>query len=409
MGGVSAGAGEVTAPQRLRVALLGSYPTWPFRRQLELRRDTRHVTTTWNVNLANALARRPGIEVDFLTLTAGIPRTQVIQVAEHFRVHFLKMPRWEKALDLLLGLRLSTAVVRRKLRNIGPDIVHGIGTEHPFAHIATALDYPSVITVHGVVSRVVEALSLPPWSPKRAFARVERRVLRRARHIIVINPYVRQALPVAGTARTYNIENPIDPVFFKDEAGPRLRSGLLFVGMIQPRKGVDVLLNALTLIAPEERPALTIIGSVIPQSRRYRRLLQRFAATHGLDPCIIWQDSIDQAELSRRLRQVKALVLPSREETAPMVIAEALASGTPVVASDVGGVRYMIEPAVTGLLVPPEQPELLAHALRDVLTNDWYSSEARARNEARRRFHPDSVAEATESVYRKVIGHEFES
>jgi len=390
--------------ETLRVAILGSYPTWPFREQLRLRRDTRHVTTTWNVNLAEALARRDGLEIEFFTLAAGIPESRVIPLTDNLRIHFLSMPRIVKGLDLALGLRLSTAMIGRELERVSPDVVHGIGTEHPFAHIATTLPYPSVITVHGVMSRVIKAVQVPPWSPKRMFARLERRVLRTARHVITISPYVEEALQIGAGTHTYDIENSIDRVFFEGDLTAVPRSGLAFVGMIQPRKGVDVLLEALQLLPPSDRPKpIMIIGSVVPEYESYARGLREFIAEKGLEEWITFSGGLDQRQLSRALRSVEALVLPSREETAPMVIAEAMACGARIVASDVGGVRHMVRPHATGLIVPPERPAALAEALRQALNDDLFPPREVGRAEAQRRFHPDTVAEATEAVYRKVL------
>lgn len=390
----------------MKVALLGSYPTWPFREHLELRRDTRHITSTWNVNLADALSRRPGIEVHFVTLAAGIPRSRILRSHDSLWLHFLRMTRREKGVDLGLGYAWSTHRLGRYLRRIDPDLAHGIGTEHPYALSATRLSYPSVITVHGVVSRVVEVMGAPRWSYRRMVARLERRALRRARNVIVISRYVLDVLPtdIRGL-RTFDIENPIARDFFEGQpADDRARKGIVFVGMIQPRKGLDVLLRAVSLLSVQERPEwLKIIGGTIPGHSGYEAVLKAYARERALDEFVQWIGPLEQAVLRQELRAARALVLPSREETAPMAIAEAFACGTPVVASDVGGVRYMIEPGITGFLVPPDSPSELADALRAVLALDSRCAAQRARQVSEARYHPDRVAAATERVYRSVL------
>jgi len=383
---------------------MGSYPTWSYRRELDLTADTRHVTTSWNLNLARALARRSNLEVHFFTLVAGIPKSRTLTAEAGLQIHFLAMPRWKKALDLATELRLSTRLLKGHIDRVSPHIVHGIGTEHPYAHVAPKLAYPHVITVHGVMTRVVEAMDPPLWSPKRAFARLERATLRSADHVIAINPYVRTSLPISDAAGIYDVENPIDPLFFATGMAGRERRGLAFVGMIQPRKGLDILISALgrargqTILGP-----VHIVGPTVPGHEAYTRDVHRLAAELGITDRLTWHGRREANEVARLLRSVRALILPAREETAPMVIAEALASGAAVVATDVGGVRHMVIEGETGFVVHPDDWKALVGAVHRLDALDPVQVETRARAEAVRRYHPERVAEQTEHVYRRVL------
>jgi glycosyltransferase involved in cell wall biosynthesis len=139
----------------------------------------------------------------------------------------------------------------------------------------------------------------------------------------------------------------------RDQAGPW--QPVVFAGRLSPEKGVDTLIEA----AAWDGISLEIAGDG-PERARLEELAGRIAPGrvrfHGLLP---------KAEVLALFRSAAAVAVPSRWwENQPMTVLEALASGTPVVASDLGGLSELIEPGVTGVLVPPDDPEALARALR---------------------------------------------
>ena len=105
------------------------------------------------------------------------------------------------------------------------------------------------------------------------------------------------------------------------------------------------------------------------------------------------------------------LALPSLQETAPLVIAEAMACGVPVVASRACGMPYMIEEGATGFLAPPDDAALWAERLGALLASPGMRERfgARAREVARERFSAARVAERTVAVYAAVVEASRES
>src|SRR5690606_31943453 len=100
-----------------------------------------------------------------------------------------------------------------------------------------------------------------------------------------------------------------------------------------------------------------------------------------------------------------ALVMPSRLEGLPMVPAEAMAAGLPVIAADVGAMEEIVRPEVTGLLLPPDDAAALTEAMRRLLRDDYlrhqFSNESRR---AATRFSWDRVAAAHLEFLRSVAG-----
>lgn len=132
---------------------------------------------------------------------------------------------------------------------------------------------------------------------------------------------------------------------------------LAFVGRLVPIKGLRILLDAIGVIrerVPDLR--LTLVGDGEDRSH-----LEAMAAPYG--DAVRFTGYLDQENVAAILRESDALVLPSFAEGVPVVLMEAMASGKPVVATQVGGVSELVEDGVSGFVVPPGDPESLAGAI----------------------------------------------
>ncbi|MGD9829951.1 MAG: glycosyltransferase family 4 protein [Hyphomicrobiaceae bacterium] len=180
---------------------------------------------------------------------------------------------------------------------------------------------------------------------------------------------------------------------------------LLFVGELRQLKGVDVLLEAMARIAAERPVGAVIVGSG-PDAASFKELAERL----GLSGRVSFPGAMpvhDAFALGR------CLVVPSRAESLPYVVLEAVAAGVPLVATRVGGIPEIVDADVAGL-VPPGDPEALAVRLRAVL-----NAPAAARETADRlklalgsRFTVSAMAASALSVYaacleaRPVVRHQ---
>ncbi|MBM3703350.1 MAG: glycosyltransferase family 4 protein, partial [Actinobacteria bacterium] len=312
-------------------------------------------------------------------------------------------------IDLTCLWQCSKITIHRFLDQIKPDIVHGIGTEHPFAYVAISSRFPSVITVHGVMSEVVKKVSVGLLSPKRAYSSLEKYVLKRAQHIISISPYVKTSLgKYARDAKFYDIENCIDEVFFdmSYSANNIQKPAVLFIGMLQPRKGVLELAQAFKIVNEKHSDvSLKIVGPVLPGEEEYYSNLMSYIKDNKLTNNVEFLGYRDAISTAKELSKANMLVLSSREETAPMVISEAMAVGIPVIATKVGGVPSMIRDGETGFLVDIGDIEGLAQRMSLLLEDETLRKEMgrKAREEARRRFHPNVIAEKTREVYQRIL------
>jgi glycosyltransferase involved in cell wall biosynthesis len=177
------------------------------------------------------------------------------------------------------------------------------------------------------------------------------------------------------------------------------RQGLLFVGRLDPQKGLEVLLSALARLPNDV--SLTVVGDGAEAQR-----LRARAAALGVAGRVRWVGAEPQAALADYYRNARLVVAPA---TAPeglgLVPIEALLCETPVVASNVGGLPDVVDDGQTGRLVAPSDPALLANTIAEVLANpERLEQWGRAgRTRVLDRFTPKACASAYRAVYEDAI------
>jgi phosphatidylinositol alpha-mannosyltransferase len=184
----------------------------------------------------------------------------------------------------------------------------------------------------------------------------------------------------------------IEP-YAKAEPSPTDRPTILFLGRHEERKGLSVLLAALPSLPRDVR--LWVAG---PETER---LQERVAG----DPRVEWLGAIDEDEKRSRLRAADIYCAPSlRGESFGVVLLEAMAAGTAIVASDLAGYRRVARPDQDALLVPPGDAVALARALNTLLSDGDRAEALVASGEERvQRFSMDRLAERYVELYRGVV------
>ncbi|WP_425084702.1 glycosyltransferase family 4 protein [Ruegeria profundi] len=145
----------------------------------------------------------------------------------------------------------------------------------------------------------------------------------------------------------------------------RSRPHLLFIGRLAGVKGVPVLLEALSRLAPDVPDLrVTLIGDG-PE----RGDLEARTHALGLSSVVKFAGYLSQSKVADMLSEADVLVLPSFAEGVPVTLMEAMASGLPVLATRVGGISELVEDGVSGYLVPPGNADALTARLRDLLSD----------------------------------------
>lgn len=162
-------------------------------------------------------------------------------------------------------------------------------------------------------------------------------------------------------------------VFYNSLPAPRIHLGsdvrdagnVMCVGRLDAVKGQDVLIRAFARIAEELPGAQVHLAGSGPTEESLRKLADHL----GIADRVNFLGALPPNEVLERLQLAAVSIVPSRSDNCPHVVIESLACGTPVIASAVGGIPEMLTDGEDALLVPPDDPGLLADRLQSVLSD----------------------------------------
>lgn len=184
---------------------------------------------------------------------------------------------------------------------------------------------------------------------------------------------------------------------------------VFYVGRFDPRKGIETLVRAVaqSSLRGEANLQLVIGGGSRPgQSDGIERdRIASIVDELGLNDCTTFAGRLDHEILPYYYAAADVCVVPSHYEPFGLVAIEAMASNTPVVASDVGGLQFTVVPEVTGLLAPPQDEAAFAKAIDRILSNPTWRDElgAAARQRVETTFSWDGVASQLSQLYTQLL------
>jgi D-inositol-3-phosphate glycosyltransferase len=336
---------------------------------------------------------RQGICVDIFTRRVSISGTDIdTSIGENVRLIYLDagplapLPpdeQYEQLSEFTANLMAFAT-----LRNLHYDIVYshywlsgwvaaklkeawGIRFVHMFHTLGHMKKRIKVNDFYPPDRRIMTEMHILQWADRVVAAtpaeQAQLRWLYRARRsqIVVIPPGV-------------NIEH-FNKVMSRESAGQTLglqpdSELLLFVGRIEPLKAVDTILEALHVLRDKAPSLLRNLHFMIvggdPQSILDKEIsrLQELSSKLGIDRLVSFVGAKEQAELPLYYAAATAVIMPSDYESFGMVALEAMSSGTPVIASQVGGLQFLVRDKETGFHIPAREPISLADCIIRLLT-----------------------------------------
>jgi glycosyltransferase involved in cell wall biosynthesis len=312
--------------------------------------------------------------------------------------HFLGLAgyRW---LPTRIPVRLLK--VYRELRRIRPALVHCHSNTIPCLAVIAG-GYRRVLTVHGVGQHEARLRTGRPPGSAWAVCRLERLVHAHFPAFICNSAYAADV--VGGRGATFSIPNAVESRFFAVPTRPAAPQRVLYLGVLAPLKRPLDLLLAHAALRSELRELETVFCGRV-EDADYATSMRRVLAERGIGG-VRFLEASNRTRAAELLGEAALVVLPSAQENAPMVLAEAMAMGVPVVATSVGGIPDLVVDGVTGLLYAPGEVDALAGCLRRLLTDDALRMRLgnAARERAQRRFAPTVVGEATIAAYQHLLG-----
>jgi D-inositol-3-phosphate glycosyltransferase len=185
---------------------------------------------------------------------------------------------------------------------------------------------------------------------------------------------------------------------------------VLFVGRIEPLKGVDTLIQAMSCLQLMDghKVHLAIIGgdpSASPQEMSAEMArLQKLCDDLCVGQLVVFLGKRDQDRLPYYYSAAELLVMPSHYESFGMVALEAMACGTPVIASEVGGLAYLVRDGETGFTVPDQEPELLSEKITWLLNDrDLHRTMSERAVEYAQDYAWEKIAAQIVDVYKELL------
>ena len=321
--------------------------------------------------------------------------------------------------ELLAGSNQALATISTDLSMTaavggGAELVHSHTWYANLAgHLASMLyGVPHVMTVHSLEP-------LRPWKAEQLgggyalSSLCERVAVESAAAVIAVSQGMRSdvlaAYPAVAPERIRVIRNGIDTREYAPDAATGVlqrygvdpaRPMVIFVGRITRQKGVPVLLRAAARLAPEVQLVLCAGQPDTPELAAEVTGLVTGLQTDRSG--VIWiPEMLSKPEVIQLLSHATVFACPSLYEPLGIVNLEAMACGTAVVASRVGGIPEVVSDGETGLLVPPDDPAALAAALNALVSDPGRAGAmgAAGRKRAAAEFGWDAIAAQTVALY----------
>lgn len=353
------------------------------------------------VVLARALQVYGGVNVEVISLEKE--ETAPYEEVSGIKVHRIERSGWPHILDVHAGP--TRRRILDKIREINPDLVHWHET---YGLPAPCRDIPQLFTVHGFDSENVVAEEARygaarglvwKWAEHRGFAR--------HRHFVSINPYVKEKLAPDVNGVIHEINNPLDERFFRMEHVEDEIPRVLCVGWINPRKNTLTSVKAFAKAIDDGCSAKLVIAGTAKDAA-YLQHVKDAVHDLGMDDKVEFLGHVDHDRLSKELSRASIFLLPSLQENAPMAIAEAMAVGVPVIASNRCGMPFMVLHGESGYLIDPENLDEISSRISCLLKDSKLRKEfgEKARKIAAEQFHPKVVVAKTLEAYHLVLGQQ---
>jgi glycosyltransferase involved in cell wall biosynthesis len=330
-----------------------------------------------------------GVGLDFATLKRG--KFASMRQSDGTTLH-----------EFPMRSRVDFRVVRgltQLVRSEGYDLVHAHTPRSALvaAQVARRTGLPWVYHVHSPVTRDSER-----WLQNWINAVVEARALRSASRVVVVSPSLMAYMHDRGVdpARVACVPNGVPTSTRPRTPGvPRGEWTIGMVALFRPRKGVEVLLEAMSELVGRGLPVrLRGVGAF--ETEAYERSIREMVARLGLEAHIDWTGFT--RDVASELTRCDLMALPSLfGEGLPMVLLEGMAAGLPAVVSDVEGASTAVVDGETGLVVPPSDPVRLAEAIEGIVRGQFdYTAMASAAQARHAEYFSDAaMARGVAGVY----------
>jgi len=225
-----------------------------------------------------------------------------------------------------------------------------------------------LLTLHGIAHKEIKFF--PKYKqPFYYLLYVKRfeKILKYLRYLVSTNPYGKELFKNKTNATVFDICNPVTDEFFDLNNEPQ-KNRILYISAISRMKNLLTVIKALNLVKSENKDFKLMVAGRIKDKDYFNEIttyINKYNLTNNIEYLGIITDKQKLEEFSK----MSFLILPSLNDQAPMVISEAFAAGKPVIASNIGGIPYMVDNEKNGLLIEPKNEKDIADKITYFLEN----------------------------------------
>ena len=332
--------------------------------------------------LAAALGEM-GMKIDIFTREHSDVANQIETIGPNVRVIHIKAGSPDAHLGDLYALLpefLEELNYFREAEGLEYDVVHSHYWLSAWAgqELSQALEIPHVVTFHTLSLIKMQSRAGEVEQSERSV--VETEVIATADRIIAFSPHERDALArlYAADANKINLVpcgvdlevfRPLDQKTVRSSLGLNGEKILLYVGRVEPIKGLDLLVETAAQMDSEEGVRMMVVGADVNGDREMDRVRQ-LAKERDLEDKIEFVGQVNHDDLPLYYNAADVCVVPSYYESFGLVALESMACGTPVVATRVGGLSTIIHHGRTGYLKSWRCPEAFANSVEMIISSD---------------------------------------
>ena len=341
------------------------------------------------------------VEVRMVSFNKGIKERISRKLYPNVDLHFL--PEGPFPFHSLNYFVKGPGLLKEQIREFDPDIIHlQTGNTFNFVRRSVKTRAKFVQTIHGMARE--EAKRKKKWRDKMAWqlnAYLQDKTF--PDNVVHLSEF---SMKLFGNQIRHNtiIPNAIVPGFFNIPPKNGMDNRLLYIGVIDNNKNILYLLSQMKQLKEEGKTyELDVLGDFL--NPEYKEEVMAYIRDHGLEPHVHFQGWVPQSTVLQYITKNDILVVSSKHESLPMVIAEAKAAGKVVVASAVGGIPEMIHDGEDGFLFHLSGNNELARILANLYSNPTLTASisGKARASALEKHHCDKVAAKTVDFYRNCV------
>lgn len=354
-------------------------------------------------NLLNALSDSNALDIHVLTLSKTVNESTKKKEGR-ITYHILSSPKLPRTIT---GITIDHRMLIKKVNELNPDIIHAqvLGAPYGLAAMKLCKQYPTVLTVHTLVDldarnrrgTVKEKIHDGIWR------NLERKEIASIPNFIAVSNSVEEELKKRGAQNVHVIPNGISEDWF-NIPNNEVDGRILFVGRVIPIKAIETLIHALKIVKIQTPKAhLYIVGPA--SDKEYKSKLDTLITKFELQGSVTFTGPKNGQELEKEYSECSVFILPSKNESNPIVLLEAMATGKPIVASNVGGIPEILDNDVEGYLVEQGNAEQFADRIIKLLADSNLRHTMGLAGKERAGIQTwKLIAEKTVNCYKEILG-----